>query len=158
MPFPFFLIMKKFGEILMGVTSLLPTFLPSCLVLPHIWLHYLIPVGIFNPIIELEFDWNSWKSRKKWKFWRIIEKTRRQSLTFLRPSFGRVSMQCPYILNGKFRPSSILFGDDKVSLKTSVESVEPSFDNPPVIHQDEFPDLAKKNNKFLLYKYHRSPV
>ena len=57
-------------------------------------------------------------------------------------------MQCPYILNGKVRPSFILFGDDKVSLKTSVESVEPSFDNPPVIHQDEFPTLAKKRANF----------
>jgi hypothetical protein len=83
---------------------------------------------------------------------RIIEKARRQSLTFLPLSLGRVSMQCPYILNGKVRPSFILFGDDKASLKNSVESVEPSFDNPPVIHQDEFPTLAKKMSKFLYNK------
>ena len=61
-------------------------------------------------------------------------------------------MQWPYILNGKVWPSSILFGDDKASLKTSVESVEPSFDNPPVIHQDEFPTLAKKNEQIFCYK------
>ena len=85
-------------------------------------------------------------------FRRIIEKARRQSLTFLPLSFGRVSMQWPYILNGKVWPSSILFGDDKASLKTSVESVEPSFDNPPVIHQDEFPTLAKKNEQIFCYK------
>ena len=66
-------------------------------------------------------------------------------------------MQCPYILNGKFRPSSILFGDDKVSLKTSVESVEPSFDNPPVIHQDEFPDLAEKNQQIFVIQISQVP-
>ena len=82
----------------------------------------------------------------------------RQSLTFLTLSFGRVSMQCPYILNGKVGPSSILFGDDKASLKTSVEAVEPSFDNPPVIHQDEFPTLARKRRKCLFYKWKSDEV
>ena len=60
-------------------------------------------------------------------------------------------MQCPYILNGKVGPSAISFGN-KASLKTSVEFVEPSSDNPPVIHQDEFPTLARKRRKFLFYK------
>ena len=60
-------------------------------------------------------------------------------------------MQCPYILNGKVGPSTILFGN-KASSKTSVEFVEPSSDNPPVIHQDEFPTLARKRRKFLFYK------
>ena len=62
-------------------------------------------------------------------------------------------MQCPYVRNGKVGPSAILFGNNKASSKTSVEFVEPSSDNPPVIHQDESPTLARKMSKFLFYKY-----
>ena len=82
-----------------------------------------------------------------------FSKKHADSLTFLTLSFGRVSMQCPYVRNGKVRPSAILFGNNKASSKTSVEFVEPSSDNPPVIHQDESPTLARKMSKFLFYKY-----